>query len=71
MFENTLIDQSMFTTYLFTRFDETPHPTVGRIVVSNTFILERFFLVLANNNKDAKLKTSRLKEEICRIYKKP
>ncbi len=51
--------------------DENPHPSIGRVVISNTFILEQFFLVLANKNKDAKLKASKLRDEISKLYKNP
>lgn len=48
--------------FLFNKLDENPHPSLGRIQISNTYIIEQLFLVLANKNKDAKLKASKLKE---------
>ena len=61
----------MFTNFLFDKLDESPHPILGKMVVSNTFILEQFFLVLTNQNKDAKLNPSKFKSEIEKMYRNP
>ncbi len=61
-FNSTSIDQRIFTNFLFNKMDENPHPSIGRVVISNTYILEQFFLVLTNKNKDAKLKASKIRD---------
>ncbi len=66
-----IVNKQQFVEFLFNKFDEVPHPQLGKLIVSNTYIMEQFFLYFTNKNKEALLSTDKIKERIIKIYKNP